>query len=1615
MDPILVDMDNTPPSVDTDTGAIAVDLDGPASQHDPVKERMDVMSAIGKSFSLGWEDVDQSYRSTLRSVNPDIDDETELGQLQSEQTGGAEYMRMTREYEDLKGSGHVGQAFADASRSMPSMLTMLGHGAVSSIPGAVAGGGVGAVSGNLTGIGIALPEEALTVPGGALLGGQWGFRTGMFESAFVLSYGETYQQARLSGIPRKTAVMTSAVAGSVMAVLESSELKILGHAGKREAVKLLQNDAFQKVFGKQLLETMKNVGIDITKEVGIEGAQELTKQVSYLAAGLIEKGDPQKYTTTTDVGKAVMDAMAQAVGPSALMVGGSSAVGAAGGKAAQKAGFSMSVEGQLMFQGQNVIETLKRANQIIRDMPDPDEAGGEVVLNENGQPMIKTGTRKQEAALLDASDPGPTDAQITAAEGIVSPETAQIVASLTGADPADVQASAQNTLAALDAAMNLDTRQQEIQQGLDAIYPEDTEGAPAAATIQDETRPLAADPGAVDLTKKTPLEVTARKTQVTSDIKVLDKEYQRLNREFAQRLKKGQATTRVADAMEKVDNAREALHFEKSLLESGYLNAEDLTGKGQLPVQRLAGTLRQAKIRAEQRFQAGLREGTVETKRAVKNIQRQLVALIKDSGVDKATQGKLLNTITKIHTKEQFDKAVPELINRLEEAKEAAASEALTTQIDKLLKQSKLKKGGKYAKGRFTADVQERLDEYKRFIQDPIARAAAQIKVLSDLEQQKLNPDHQSTLTPADWAAFDIASQLDGFENFDSAKLAQVAESLSDLIAEGRSAAQQKAEARKARHEQIKAEALQSVSQGPAVEQGRPGVKDTIFQKLNQLVATNQRWEGFLGLLSEYDPDHKLVGLLSVMDAKKAELTSMDAVTAAFTTKIDNIMRASGEKGSLQSRMLDDSGGAGAGLLQLTYTNQQGQTETRQYTKADLMSWFALFHSAEVNNRSRNALESTGFTFRDQAGEQSTEAMLDKGLTEADKAIARGVVEFFDEYFDRINVFYRDRNGVGLAKEPRYFPFQREGFNQSGRDILETGLAQRTVVPGSAIGRTDNKYSLAPQNIYQAALRHVSQWEHAIAWDEKVGDINAVFGDGQFRTQVQKRYGDAIYKTARYFIDKFINNRPFSYDMSYGPMDALRNKITFAKMALKPVQYFKQLTSMHLFWTDLNPAQTATGLTKVLADPKGTMDLLHTSPILANRWRNANMEVRDWVNSNQFKALRQHRQFMDWMMSPLTLGDATNILFGGGALYHSVLEETGSHEAALEAVERRTEDTQQSGSLDQVTHFQGDNWASRTLSMFMSQQNQLFQQEEAVTRNFVRDIQANGLRKSDWKKYTNTMAMLRLAPMLFQLVSSGAGLIAMPPGVDDEERWNEEMMKLGRAAVIGNLNGVFVLGEMFEMVVMATGALLFDVKAMPSREIPWLAELDDYTAFAKAIANQMTEGDVSITDVLNASTDKETPEEKTARTAARALDVNPVTPGLPTETLYNMVKGVNDSLENEDWFGAALAAMGWSKSVVEARQPKDVSLSSVMGGASKSKLSLFEGISANLDDIIKDYERRAAQTDDTDPALEDAIRLDEELQKEAEAEPEPADDDEPQPDAILDATQVFSGDSEENQ
>jgi hypothetical protein len=76
---------------------------------------------------------------------------------------------------------------------------------------------------------------------------------------------------------------------------------------------------------------------------------------------------------------------------------------------------------------------------------------------------------------------------------------------------------------------------------------------------------------------------------------------------------------------------------------------------------------------------------------------------------------------------------------------------------------------------------------------------------------------------------------------------------------------------------------------------------------------------------------------------------------------------------------------------------------------------------------------------------------------------------------------------------------------------------------------------------------------------------------------------------------------------------------------------------------------------------------------------------------------------------------------------------------------------------------------------------------------------------------------------------------------------------------------------------------------------------------------------------------------------------------------------------------------------------------------------LFEGISANLDDIIKDYERRAAQTDDTDPALEDAIRLDEELQKEAEAEPEPADDDEPQPDAILDATQVFSGDSEENQ
>lgn len=1615
MDPILVptdpvtDMTAPPPSpeVDIDSGSLIIDpqLDiqtPPPAQEIEGENRFSIMEAIGNSFNIGKEQVDQAYRSGFRSVRDDISDEEEIHLLQNETSGDVQYMKQVQAYEEAKGEmGYVGQAFLDAAQSTPAMLQILGEGIVGAAPGALAGAGLGAAAGNLTGVGLALPEEAITVPGGAIFGGQWGFRIGMGQAAFKLSYGQVYQESRLRGVPRTTARLTSLAAGGIMAALEFSELKILGMAGKKAASEIMRNPVIQKTLQSQILQAAKSMGIDIVKEAGIEGAQQLTQQMSLLAASIIEKRDPsQPFEFTQLVGTKekpgvvddTVNAFLQALGPSAVMIGASHVAGTTAGVAGKVAS-KAAAEKLNITNVKELTEVLDRATKAIMDAPETEEDANQfgVTYGEGGKVHITAGAQKTagEPQLLDATA-GPSEAQVAQAEGAAGLQISDAVRGMiqqakdSGAVPENVNPD--QVVEDLGNAIP-DEQKTQMQEGLDAIYPQEQQTVEATPI-----REVPTSPSQIDLKPKTELEVKARQTQINTDLQVIDKELKKVSAQAQKSIKKGQSVTGLNTQVEKLLDARETLKFEQRLLNQGLIGPEDIQNqKGQLKIQKVSQILRETKQLAETNFAKGKRLGEKEAKAAIKNYQKQVGTLVKQSGVDPKTKSKILGKLAEINTQEKFNKYLPEIINQVDKAKRDTAAKVLTAKIEKMLdRNAALQKSGKVPKGKFTAQIQDSLNTYKTFINDPEARDAAIAKMWAELEQQKTNPEHQSTFTDKDYEDFDIAAQLDGFEDFGPAQLEATAESIGKLLTEGKSVAKEKAQARKERAEGLRTQARAAVTKGPAIEQGRTGAFDTAMKAFNQLIAQNKSWENFLHLITEYDKDNTLENILSVHQAKEAEQGSIRNITTVFTEKLQRVLDTHKGEPNIISRITDDSGGGGFGLLNFKYKDQNGNWQNRKYTKADLMSWYAQFYSAEVNNRARNALESTGFTFRDQAGEDSTQAVLENGLSQADKDVATNIVDMFDDYYERVNGWYRERNGVSLPKEPRYFPMVKEGFNQSGKDVLEDEMRQRSLIPRSAIGRTDNSYALAPQNIYDAALRHFSQWEHAMAYDQVTQDINSVFGDGQFRTAVKKRYGDGMYKTARYFIDNFINDTPYNYNLSYGPLDALRRNITFAALALKPIQTLRQMSSMHLYWTELSPLAIVKGMTKTIFDIQKTAETIYSSPIMANRWKNLNQDVRAVSDSNQFAVLKKSRHFSDLAMIWTSLGDNANSIFGGGTLYHAVLEQTGDKEAALEAVVKRTESTQQSGSLDQITHFQGSGQLHRMFAQFMSQQNQLFQLEERATRDYVRDMQSNGI-KADHLGYIRKMGSYRLSAALYTALTIGPGLLFLPDL--DEDQTQRAFHELIRSAMVGNLNGIFVLGDMVEQASFAANALLFNEKPSNAKEVPWVKPLDSAYGLAKAIIDQNLNNDVTLDELLNpANLDKQTPEEKTLKAAARFGSNF----GLPTETLYNEVTGAQNSLEQEDPFGAALAALGLPRSVIEARHPKQKTLSQLLN-PENDKTSLFEGVSDLVDSIIQNYKNKNDQPDDD--WLEDAKSVDSEEEKKASDELDKQQQDEE--DAIL--------------
>jgi len=421
---------------------------------------------------------------------------------------------------------------------------------------------------------------------------------------------------------------------------------------------------------------------------------------------------------------------------------------------------------------------------------------------------------------------------------------------------------------------------------------------------------------------------------------------------------------------------------------------------------------------------------------------------------------------------------------------------------------------------------------------------------------------------------------------------------------------------------------------------------------------------------------------------------------------------------------------------------------------------------------------------------QYNQAFLNKvkdELTTDDLAVADAIFGFYNENYERFNAFYEEHFGMSLPKSKYYTP---RAMSVDGVTIDDktthgyasfSGAKKRVAVAGTGV--------INIQGAFRALNKYINQQNHYMGYMDKLTDINAVLANKDVKNIINSLFGAEMNKRIAYEINNLANNGNDKVDAWGKFWNKLRANYAKSVLAVKPSLAIKQLTSFPAYWENVGTKDFIAGVADFFAHPKEAIKTLGGTTLMKTRGTDIIRDFDQISKSDLFTKMKKAKGKIKWndlLMFNIKFGDRGAIYMGGWALYKSELNknlkagmsEKEAKAKALEAFERITDETQQSGRLSQQSYMQSNSlW--RAFTMFTSSQNQYLRKEI----NAIRGLATGRMSKA---KAVKTIFIYHvLLPVFFQVVSDGF-------------RWDKDNDL--RAAVLGSLNGWFILNKVLENV-----------------------------------------------------------------------------------------------------------------------------------------------------------------------------------------------------------------------
>ena len=393
----------------------------------------------------------------------------------------------------------------------------------------------------------------------------------------------------------------------------------------------------------------------------------------------------------------------------------------------------------------------------------------------------------------------------------------------------------------------------------------------------------------------------------------------------------------------------------------------------------------------------------------------------------------------------------------------------------------------------------------------------------------------------------------------------------------------------------------------------------------------------------------------------------------------------------------------------------------------------------------------------------------------------------------------------------------REGVDQADSlDLLADSASWITnVASASSKARQKNSNPIKKIDGVDALITYTRDMEYFAALAVPIRDMNKVFTDPLIANTIENEFGKPLLNLINDSIQK-IANKGIREQQSVSIINLMNNTFLLSRLGFNPTLILKQMTS---FVTYANDIGYATWILNAPTPAKGIAaykEIMANSVVLKDRYNQPITQAIETYSEKKFTEMNggvldaigitkeRQNQYTRWLMSTTMAGDKAAIIFGGvpNYLYYKkqfkAKNKNATEQQAIDYAIRKFESdtlrTQQSSDLQDKDYYQTNNAFARAFNMFLTTPKQYFRREIIAVRNMSRIIASGGKRgKGSFGENLRTFATYHVVmPVFFQWIAQG-----LPGLLRDAE--DEDMEDLGMAAILGNINALFIVGDLFVM------------------------------------------------------------------------------------------------------------------------------------------------------------------------------------------------------------------------